>query len=192
MKTLQNLCRTAVLLALALAALAAPARAEEPQPQWIVVTAPAFRDTLKPLIEQRQAQGLRVVVVPTTDVLSPKELQAGDAAKLREHVNKLCRDHAGVSYVLLAGAVKADDGEAAVKTVVPPLPGTASRMKGQPSDNGYGCPGEGLEPTVAVGRFPARSARECQAMVDKTLAFEKDASPGPWRRQLTVLAGIPA
>jgi hypothetical protein len=177
---------------LALLVLGGTVTAAEPAPQWIVVAAPAFRDAVRPLIEHRQGQGMRVVVVPTTDILTPKELRAGDAAKLRQHVTRLCRDHAGASYVLLAGAIAANNPDDAVRAVVPPLPGTVSRMKGQPSDNGYGCPGEGLQPSVAVGRFPARTEAECQAMVAKTLALEKDVTPGPWRRQLTVLAGVPA
>ena len=45
---------------------------------------------------------------------------------------------------------------------------------------------------MAVGRFPARTEEEAQAMVRKTLAFENDQRPGEWRRRLTVLAGIPA
>src|SRR4051794_27335521 len=58
-------CRLALLLLLALVrgAVAAPAH------QWLVVTAPAFRSALGPLCAHRRAQGLRVVVVQTTDVL---------------------------------------------------------------------------------------------------------------------------
>ena len=44
-------------------------------------------------------------------------------------------------------------------------------------------------PVVAVGRFPARSEEEAQGMVAKTLEYERDRQPGPWRRRLTVLAG---
>src|SRR5262249_5391528 len=78
------------------------------------------------------------------------------------------------------------------KRVLPPLRGTTSRMKGQPSDNGYGCLDDDLLPTVAIGRFPARTVEEAQQMVQKTLMFERDDQPGEWRRQLTILAGVPA
>src|SRR5262249_56402740 len=82
-------------------------------------------------------------------------------------------------------------GEAAER-VRRPVRGGVSRMKGQPSDNAYGCPTEALVPSVAVGRFPARSKQECEAMVAKTLALEQDRRPGAWRRQMGVLAGMPA
>ncbi len=165
----------------------AGAAAEAPPAQWVVVTAPAFRDAVEPLCAWRQAHGMRVTVVQTTDVLSEDEIRAGEVGKLRQRVNQLCRESKGPSYVLLAGQVGAN-----VQTGVPPLRGTVSRMKGQVSDNGYGCPGDGVVPTVAVGRLPARTVEECRQMVAKTLACERDTRPGPWRRRLAVLAGMPA
>jgi hypothetical protein len=171
--------------------LPVPAFADLP-PQWVVVTAPAFRKAVEPLAEHRKAQGFKVVVVETTDMLDAQQIRGGDATKLREHVNKLCRDHKGTSYVLLVGAVEAGKLEQPEKKVLPPLRGTVGRMKGEPSDNGYGCLDDGLLPAVAVGRFPARTEDEARAMVRKTIAFETDVKPGEWRRRLTVLAGVPA
>lgn len=166
--------------------------AETPPAQWVVVTAPAFRSAVEPLCAQRKAQGMRVQVVLTTDLLSDREVLAGEAGRLREQVHKLCREAKGPSYVLLVGAVAPGQLDEPATKVVPPLRGTASRMKGQPSDNGYGCPGGGVLPTVAVGRLPARTEDEARQMVAKTLAYERDTRPGAWRRQLTVLAGVPA
>jgi Peptidase family C25 len=165
--------------------------AEDTPPQWVVVTAPAFRSAIEPLCTHRKAQGMHVLVVQTTDVLTPKEILAGAAQKLRERVNALCRGSRGPSYVLLVGALDAVGLDEAEKKVLPPLPGTTGRMKGQPSDNGYGCLGKELLPEVAVGRFPARSEDEARMMVQKTLAYEKDNRPGEWRRTFTLLAGMP-
>jgi hypothetical protein len=160
--------------------------------QWIVVTAPAFRSAVEPLCEHRKAQGLTVKVIETTDILKTEEIKAGDAQKLREHLNKLCRDHKGTSYILLVGAVEAGKLDDAAKKVLPSLLGTIGRMKGQPSDNGYGCLDDGRTPSVAVGRFPARTVEEAKAMVQKTIDLERDTKPGEWKRRLTVLAGVPA
>ncbi len=168
-------------------ACAAPAEG-----QWIVVTAPVFRKAIEPLCHQRRSQGLHVVVVPTTDVLSADEIRSGDARKLREHINKLCRESKGPSFVLLVGAI--DPGRMAEpeKCVLPALRGTAGRMKDQPSDNAYGCLDDSRLPTVPVGRFPARTEEEARGMVAKTLEYERSSPPGMWRRRLTILAGIPA
>jgi hypothetical protein len=166
------------------------ARADNPA-RWIVVTAPAFREAIEPLCRQRKVEGLDVVVVQTTDVLSAKEVLAGDASPLRDHVHKLCRENKGTSYILLVGAVEAGKLDDAEKKVLPPLRGTVNRMKGQPSDNGYGCLTDDLLPTVAVGRFPVRTEAECKQLVQKTLAFEGESKPGAWRRRVTLLVGHP-
>ena len=146
--------------ALSLLMLAAAAPADDvPAPQWVVVVAPAFRDAVRPLVEHRKDQGFRTTPVLTTDVLTAEEIAAGDGRKLCAYVNKLCRDYRGPSYVLLVGAVGAGAPEDAGRTVVPPLDGGVGRMKGQPSDNGYGCLGDDREPSVPVGRFPAHGTR---------------------------------
>jgi hypothetical protein len=167
------------------------AGAENPPPHWIVVTAPAFRAAVEPLGEHRKADGMKVVVVQTTDVLGDKEIRSGDAKKLAEHVQGLSRQAKGACFVLLVGAVEPGKLTDPEKKVVPALRGTIGRMQGQPSDNGYGCPGGERLPSVAVGRLPARSDEEARRMVQKILAFERDARPGEWRQRITVLAGIP-
>ena len=183
----QRLCLLLSAFLASTHALYAGQEAPPPAPQYLVVMAPAFRAALEPLCAQRQADGMKVRVVAVSDVLSDDEIRAGDGKKLVEHVQKLCKDHEGPSYVVLAGAV-----EGGGKVVVPALRGSISRMKDQPTDNAYGClDGERL-PTVAVGRLPARTEEEMRAMVRKTLAFENDAKPGEWRQRLTVLAGVPA
>lgn len=169
-----------------------PARAAAAEEQWIVVTAPAFRQALAPLCQERKKQGLRVVVVSTADVLSPREIRGGDGRKLCEHINKLCRVHAGPSFVLLVGAVEAGKLAEPETKVLPPLSGTIGRMKGQPTDNGYGGLDDGRLPSVPVGRFPARTVPEAEGMVAKTLEYERDGKPSAWRRRLTILAGVPA
>jgi hypothetical protein len=179
--------------ALALLLCLPPALPAAPPPeQWIVVTAPAFRKAVEPLCEQRKAQGFRVVVVQTTDVLGADEIRKGEAAKLRDHLHKLCRDHRGPSSILLVGAIEGSRLEDAEKKVLPSCRGSVGRMKGQPSDNAYGCPAGGRLPSVPVGRFPARSEQEAKDMVAKTLRYENDRRPDPWRRRLTILAGVPA
>jgi hypothetical protein len=180
------------LLTLLLLLPAAARSADSPPAQWLIVTAPAFRDTVEPLCRQRKAQGMQVTLLQTSDLLTDREVLALEAGKLRERVNQLCRDAKGPSYVLLVGAVEGGKLDDAAKKVLPPLRGTAGRMKDQPSDNGFGCPGDDLVPAAAVGRLPARTVDECRAMVAKTLAYERDNRPGAWRRQVTVLAGMPA
>ncbi|MGL4550487.1 MAG: C25 family cysteine peptidase [Gemmataceae bacterium] len=167
--------RLALLLPLLLVPAARPA-AGPPPDQWVAVVAPAFREAAAPLVAHRKAQGLRVAVV------APQP-----PAELRRTLAALREAHHGRTWVLLLGAVEADDPDA----VVPAHPGSASRMLGQPTDAAYGCPDGTRLPAAAVGRLPARTEAEARAMVRKVIAFEQ-SPPGAWKRRLTVLAGIPA
>ena len=115
-----------------------------------------------------------------------------DGRKLADRVQALCRDFKGTTYVLLVGAVEPRDLGDADRKVLPALPGSVGRMKGQPSDNGFGCLNGDRVPTVAVGRLPARSEEEARQMVQKILTAERDTQPGLWRQRITVLAGVPA
>jgi hypothetical protein len=159
------------------------AAGEVPREQWIVVAAPAFRDVTKPLCDHRRAQGMDVSVLDSGD-------QTAEA--IRDKLRGMTGGREGASYVLLVGAASGDGVADPAACVVPSLRGESARMAGKPSDNGYGCPAGSAIPTVAVGRFPARTEAEARAMVEKTIAWESDVRPGLWHRRLTVLAGAPS
>src|SRR5262245_12838891 len=96
---------TLVLSLILLGASLGRAAVAPPAAQWIAVVAPDFADAVEPLVKARRDQGMRVVVVKTTDVLTAKQILAGDSSKLRDRVHSLCRSHPGTSHVLLVGAV---------------------------------------------------------------------------------------
>lgn len=167
-----------------------PARGPE---QWVAVVAPGLRSTTEPLIAYRRSQGMHVVVINSAEASGDDPLPAKRSEQLRKNIWRTCKDWSGRTYVLLVGAVTAEEDEAdGDRYVVPALSGTVADMTGKPTDNGYGCLDDGLLPTVAVGRFPARTADETRDMVEKTLAWEKDRRPGDWKRRITVLAGTPS
>ena len=90
---------------LILIVLALAFRANTAEHQWILVTAPAFRTALTPLLEYRRSEGLKVVVIETTNVLSGEQIRQGNAAPLRALLIQLCQSNRGPNYVLLAGSV---------------------------------------------------------------------------------------
>ena len=132
--------------------------AAEPAPQWIVATAPAFQKAIEPLRLERVTQGFQVSVVTTTDLLTKEEIERGDGRKLSEAVRERCRRGQGQAYILLVGATAAGPGKDAQATVLPPLTGTIGRMKGQPTDNAFGCLGADLL-AVCCRRPPAGADR---------------------------------
>ena len=192
-KAASNTVRHALALATALLPLAhGPAILADAAPgQWIAVTSRDFRPTLAPLIERRQKEGFRVVVLETSDVLTAAQLTMGDGEPIRARLKELCRQFDGPSYVLLAGISAGTNSTTVGGAIVPALRGVVARMAGQPTDSGFGLPGTDGAPTVAVGRFPARDADELRAMVQKTLRFEDDSGPAPWRNRLLLLVGNP-
>ena len=188
-----NTARHALALATALHLLAhrQAILADAAPGQWIAVTSRDFRPTLAPLIERRQKEGFRVVVLETSDVMTAAQLTMGDGEPIRARLKELCRQFDGPSYILLAGISASTNSTTVAGAIVPALRGAVARMAGQPTDFGFGLPGTDGAPTVAVGRFPARDADELRTMVQKTLRFEDDAGPAPWRNRLLLLVGNP-
>lgn len=164
------------------------------------MTAPALRQAVEPLAEARRRGGYEVTVLETTSLATEPQLRGGDASRIRDAIRAHCAAPPGGPtttrsatvdcVVLLVGAVQTD-AAADWRAVVPPLRGTIARMADQPSDNGYGCSGAEVVPSIAVGRMPARKADEAAAMVRKTLAAEQPA-PGESKRRLLLLAGSPS
>ena len=153
--------------------------AEADRPLWVAVTGPEFRLAIEPLSKHRRAEGMDVRVISTADI--------PEAAQIRARIDGERRGRKGPTFVLLVGAASGDSAQ----TVVPAFDGTEGRMQGVPTDHGYGCPDDKLMPTIAVGRFPVRTAKEASAMVEKTLAFERQRPTAAWRNRLTVLLGNP-
>lgn len=176
-----------------LAILVAPVARADPdgKPQWIAVVAGGLREAVDPLIDLRRRQGMQVVVMDPGDHLTAEQIAGGRAEPLAEAVRERCRRWTGPSFVLLVGAATADGAAHPGRFVVPALTRNVGRMNGQPSDNGYGCLDETRLPEVAVGRFPARDLDQARAMVQKTLAWERDTWPGAWKRRFTLLIGPP-
>ena len=158
-KGIRDLAAAWLLLATTASRLAA-----EPLGQWIAVTPPEFREALQPLIQHRQAEGFKVVVLQTTDVLGPEQLEKKDGTALQAKLSELCAKEKSKSYVLLAGVAEGG-GANAITPIVPALPGAVGRMNGRPTDSGYGLPVDDGTPSLAVGRFPARDEQELAAMV---------------------------
>ena len=175
--------------------LALNAAAQETQAvsnaQWVVVTAPALMEAVMPLIEHRRVEGMKVLAYRTTDVLNPEQIRRGDAAPLKSRLQELFQARTGPNYLLLVGVDAASKNSKGEETVVPGLPGATARMAGQPTDYFYSFPDQEGRPTVAVGRFPARTDQELRGMVQKTLGLERVPKNGAWQGRLLLIQGNP-
>ncbi len=162
--------------------------AERSPGSWVLVTAPGLREALQPLIEHRRAEGFRVTIIETTNLVTQDQMRSGGEA-LKERVREAFRDAAPPLDLLLAGAPPTASLPA--EYCLPMLAGDTARMKGKPTDFGYAFADEAGRPKVAVGRFPARNPAELDAMVRKTLRLETSPPPGGWRSSLLLIQGNP-
>jgi Peptidase family C25 len=141
------------------------ARADE----ILVITPDEFAPALKAWREHREKQGMKVTVKPV-------------AADLREEV----RGALGPKYVLLLGDVKR----------VPCTYADADTIRIWERDTKIATDNHLADidgddvPDIAVGRIPADSREEAEAMLGKVVAYETSRDFGTWRRRVNVVAGV--
>ena len=156
---------------------------------YLVIGPKAFLQAAQPLLRYRRRQGLRVATASTEDIAS--EFGRGELTpdSIRELIAYTYHEGRGrkLRYVLLLGDATYDFKDylgTGVSNHVPPfmIPTTYLWTA---SDAAYAAVhGEDLLPDLAIGRLPAQSSEELDAMVDKILAFERRA---PWLDAPSVL-----
>jgi hypothetical protein len=144
-------------------------------PYTLVVGPPARRPPLAQWDRYRRAQGhvLAVVSPPRT------------TTELQQLVRTAARNK-GLKYLVLIGDVDAVPTGYA-KAQVNILWGSDPTIA---TDQLYGDVNGDKVPDIAVGRIPADSTEELQAVVRKLMRYEQSADGGSWRRQLDVVAGV--
>ena len=161
----------------------------------IIITAPAFRAALQPLVAAREAQGLRVAVMDVEQVYDA----FGDGRAGPEPIKALvqwARAHwtaPAPRYLLLAGDASYDPrgylGGAELDLI--PTQSVYTTFSGWTgSDVWYAMPDDGpaAKPILAVGRFPAQNAEQLADMVAKTLAYEEAEGTETWRDKAFLVA----
>lgn len=135
----------------------------------LVITPDEFAPALKAWKDHREKQGMTVAVRPP-------------AADLRDVV----RGAGGPKFVLLLGDVKRVPCTYAKADAIL----VWEREKEIATDNHLAdLDGDDL-PDIAVGRLPADSREEAEAMLGRVVAYETDRDFGTWRRRVDVIAGI--
>jgi Peptidase family C25 len=152
------------------------------KPRWLLVTTAELAKELEPLVLRRQQQGFEVFKVIRDDQLPNNDW---NAEFIRNKISEIhVPNHA--TQVLLAG----DWNESNKLSFVPPGKGKQGRMQNAPTDLSYGLLNERGVPSVAVGRFPARTADDVRQFVAKVIRYE-DQSIGPWTNRLNLWVGHP-
>jgi hypothetical protein len=165
------------------------------QADYLMIAPADFHAALAPLAAYRTAQGLRTQIVDLQAIYDEFGGGEVDPFALRAFLRHTLTawQTPAPAYVLLVGdgvndprgfvdAPPANSVPALLRAVDPRLGETAS-------DNQYVTLTDGDNlPQFALGRFPAQSATDVAALVEKTLRYEQQAAPGEWRRRMTVVA----
>lgn len=139
---------------------------------YLIVAPRLFHSALAPLVTARAAEGLAVALVTPEQIYDVFGTGAPAADAIRAAVVAL---HARgcLRYLLLVGDASADPGALwrADAALVPTGWVRTFFVGDTPSDHALVLDESGA-PLIAVGRFPASTVAEVQAMVAKTLAWK--------------------
>ncbi len=170
-----------------------PLTAPEEGADYIVIAHPSLAGAIQPLVDYRRQQGLRVAVVTTDQIYQRFNagMQSPDAITdfLRWAVETWPQP--APRFVLLAGDASYDPLDylkAPYKNLIPGKFVPTIEMGETISDNAMAdINGDGWQ-DLAIGRFPAQTPDQIQAMVAKTIAFETARPEGDWIDQMLFVA----
>ncbi len=153
-----------------------------PGADLVIVTEPGLAAALEPLVAARRAEGLEVAVIDVADVYDEFATGEKDPEAIRALVREaLQRWTRQPRFLLLVGSASFDPkdylgtGQDRVPTMLVQTQFLETASDGSLAD----LDGSG-EPALAVGRLPARTAKDASRMVQKILA----------RRQLAPAATV--
>ncbi len=147
------------------------------QADYLLVTPRAFLAAAAPLLERRQAQGLRARAVAFEEIASTFGGGQPSAEAIREFLRYAFHSWSRPSprYVLLLGDATYDPRNFTGTALASPLPalwvGTSYLVTA--SDPALAAVnGEDALPDLAIGRLPARTPEEAEQLIAKLLAWE--------------------
>jgi hypothetical protein len=143
--------------------------------QYLIVTHPSFRAQADRMAALKQVQGLTTAVVDT-DVAYNRYSAGVVEAKAIQALIRQANDQSrgNLKYVLLVGDDTFDPqdfmGMGAV-SFMPSLYAWSDESGRIPSENLYADVNDNRLPDVAIGRLPAQTPEEAQAMIDKIVTY---------------------
>lgn len=166
---------------------------------YVLIVPEAFLPAVQPLVDLRESQGLNVLVAPTQSVFD--EFGGGrHSGHAIQRFVKYAYERWETRFVLLFGDGSIDPQRHEARSGVDwvptmPLPGPVAVSEGfeiVTGDPVYGCLTGNCNPQgfgpilveVMIGRLPANSLADAQAMVAKLVAYEDLSGDQSWRRRL--------
>ncbi len=168
-------------------------RASDNQADYLVITHPDFRESIKPLVEWRESGGLEVKVVTIEEVYDEFSFGLADPTAIRDFLSYTHQHwtRPAPRYVLLVGDASydyRDNLKAPNKNLLPTYLVQTYFVGETASDNWFVDFDDDSLPEMAIGRLPVNSAAGAKVVVDKIVSYERNPTPGEWRKRVLFVA----
>ena len=158
---------------------------------YIAIYPPDFEDALKPLMDHRQSQGLRVMAVSTQDIYDEFGYGMMSAEAIHDFLAYAYRywQTPAPAFVLLIGDGTYDMRHYlpnSADTFLPPYLVSVDPTLGEAAaDNRFvTITADDILPDMYVGRLPANSPTEVSSMVAKILTYEQTTANDAWTHNI--------
>ncbi len=168
--------------------------AASPGADYLIITHPDFAPALADLVSLRQSQGYTVTVENVQAIYDAYDGRP-DPEAIRAYLqNAYATWSPPPTYVLLVGDGNVDPKHYlsnSSETFIPPYLADADYAGGETAaDNQYvASNGVGSLPNMLIGRLPANTPAEAQAMVNKIVRYDTQPWVGDWNSLATFVAG---
>jgi hypothetical protein len=160
----------------------------------LIITHPDFADELDPLVALRQSQGISTTVVNVLGIYDVWGDGRPDPETIRTFIAEAYATWSPRPlYVLLVGDGSYDPRQYRAEsppTFIPPYLADVDPWAGETAaDNRYVCvDGSDTLPDLLLGRLPVESAETAQSLVNKSVQYDTDPSPGGWNADVLLVA----
>jgi uncharacterized repeat protein (TIGR01451 family) len=164
---------------------------------YVIITHGDFAPALQPLVELREHQGLRVSLIDVQEVYDAFGHGIVSTEAIREFISYAYHHWTppAPAYVVLVGDGNYDPkgylGRGEPSYILAYLADVDPWLGETSADNRYvTVHGTDIFPDLFMGRLPAKSLSDAEAMVAKILAYEA-AGPGEWQYKVSFVADNP-
>ncbi len=159
---------------------------------YLIITVPHLQTSANQLASYRQSKGLQTMVVTQDDIMDEFNYGNYSPEAIRNFLIYSYNNWAKhPEYVVLAGEGNDDykNNQGFGGNLIPPIMiGTPDGLF--PSDNYFADINDDRIPEMAIGRLPAGTNEELQALITKIIAYE-NSSGNPWKNNIILLADNP-